>query len=65
MLTRKDYEAIAQVISGNRCEIVDSEQDPQGFALHGVAGELADYMASDNPNFDRSRFLKACGFLQF
>ena len=24
--------------------------------------ELADYMAWDNPNFDRHRFLKACGF---
>lgn len=28
-----------------------------------IAHELADYFAKDNPNFNRSRFLTACGIL--
>jgi hypothetical protein len=56
-MTRKDYILIAAAIkyvrdnSGNACE--------RTAAL--VAVELAMQLATDNPRFDRERFLKACG----
>lgn len=47
MLSAKYYEAIATTISKHRL--------PQEFV-----SELADYLAQDNPKFDRERFLEAC-----
>lgn len=61
-MTKKHYEAIAESISYRM-----SMQYPADHAQYGVttlrllAKELADYFASDNPKFDRTRFLDACG----
>lgn len=62
MMTRKHYNAIADVIK----EAVDLSQDDceraamlQG--IYNVAQPLSVVMAQDNPNFSQSRFLMACG----
>jgi hypothetical protein len=63
-MTRKDYIAIAAVIKG----IGDSTPTPHYITpdtresvLATVADALADVMATDNDQFDRKRFLAACG----
>jgi hypothetical protein len=62
-MTRKDYEAIAAAI---RSTVIDGEHgivtpDRELVAIAAVAGRIAAALASDNPAFDRARFLKACG----
>jgi len=54
-MTRKDYELIAKAI---RCASA-----APGYAARNsfAAFAIADALASDNPRFDRERFLKACG----
>lgn len=48
MMTKKDYIAIAEIIRVAANPIT-------------IAYGLSQLMASDNPNFDRQKFLKACG----
>jgi hypothetical protein len=70
MLTKKDFKAVAEIIRKEvpYCRI-------QGYALQGItqgdnarigtcswiAQNLANYFATQNPRFDRERFMKACG----
>jgi len=53
-MTRKDYVMIAEVIK-NLDEVIDE------YALEVLADNMADSLESDNPRFDRDRFLSACG----
>jgi hypothetical protein len=53
-MTRKDYVMIADVIK-NLDEVIDE------YALEVLADNMADSLESDNPRFDRARFLSACG----
>jgi len=55
MMTRKDYVAIAKVISS-----VPSDTPDEDAIRAAIAHELADYMEQDNPNFNRSKFIEAC-----
>tara|TARA_Y100000310_G_scaffold266220_1_gene277647 strand:- start:835 stop:1020 length:186 start_codon:yes stop_codon:yes gene_type:complete len=58
MLTRKDYKAIAAIIQENTFLLWGGECR---FLLRAaLTHKLADYMAADNPNFDRDKFIKAC-----
>lgn len=57
-MTRKDYVAIAAAI---RKEVIYSGSETTT-ALKSVADSIADIMKRDNPRFDRSRFIDACGF---
>ena len=52
-MTRKHFKAIAEIIN-------DAGDDVD--AVERLAGDLASYFKSENPNFDRDRFLTACGF---
>ncbi len=63
MVTRKDYKAIAEIIEVNTEK---HKQQGTGSLLcdtvrKSIALELADYFATDNPKFDRQKFLNACG----
>ena len=68
-MSRKHFEAIAATLRDARITPTDSEISPfdEGFnegslaASSKIARGLADYFATENPNFDRQRFLKACG----
>lgn len=55
-MTKKDYVLIASVFANHDNEIR---------SIADVAEGLADMLERDNPRFDRSRFLKACGIEQW
>jgi hypothetical protein len=58
MLSRKHYVAIAAVLHevSEREEFTHTET-----TINEVAERLAVIFKDDNPNFDRNRFLEACG----
>lgn len=64
-LTRKHFQRVAGILRRTRHTVcIDSDvddNDPELLALRSVAEQLADYFAEENPNFDRKRFLEACG----
>ena len=55
MLTRKVYEEQAAIIKKH---LPTAGPD----ACYDIATDIANYFANDNPRFDRTRFLEACGF---
>lgn len=62
MLSRKHYKAIAEIVKSH----TDVHDHPDLNCWEAIDTEpfianLADYFAQDNPQFDRSRFLEACG----
>lgn len=54
--TRKDYEAIAAVINN----VGRAHRTENNVATLEIAQGLADYFATDNPDFNRARFISAC-----
>ena len=61
-MTRKDFELIADAIK-NMKDSRDGEDWTINGALYPFAVQLADALATTNAQFDRARFLKACGVL--
>ena len=59
MLTRKHFKAVAEIIRTSRDVIITYSTNKP--AECDVADNLADYFATQNPRFDRERFLAACG----
>jgi len=66
-MTRKDYVLIADAI---RQLLADIDREPAGMrevltgeriGVRSVALRLADQLRQDNPRFDRTRFIEACG----
>ena len=59
-MTKKDFVAIAQIIKENSHDlIVNYSTNWDGWRNDMVDG-FADYFATQNPNFDRDKFIKAC-----
>ena len=58
-MTRKDYVLIADTLANLMKDFNNGGDDTVSLTL--VSHELADVLASDNPRFDRGRFLAACG----
>ena len=55
MLTKKYFRAIAEIIE-------KAHNRPCGLIVaKPFIEEIADYFVGQNPNFDREKFLKACG----
>lgn len=65
-MTKKDYELIAQSVW--RCGYVADKnkirQEAREKMRHLVATDLATSLAHENNNFDRVKFMQACGFNQ-
>lgn len=66
-MSRKDYIAVAEVVAQTRGEYQDAGITAgEGALVTGAmlrtAERLASMFKSDNPRFDRERFLAACGF---
>ncbi len=59
-MSRKDFTAIAAEIKSEFDEW-DDRSGSAKVAIIGVAERIADVCATSNPNFDRARFLAACG----
>lgn len=53
MMTRKDYVAVAGILSGYRHAI-----DVEDYA--DLIADFSNYFLADNPNFSHSRFEMAC-----
>lgn len=64
MMTKKDFEAIASIISQHETDFMDCHEQAESAATitrTRIAEDLADLFVEDNPRFDRDRFLAACG----
>ena len=63
MFTKKHYKAIAAMIL-RRFGVNESwrKETKTDWAIRLFVGELEDYFADDNPNFNREQFRTACGF---
>jgi hypothetical protein len=57
-MSRKDYEAIAKILRTFRDEQRSPKYDIDAMVAD-LSWSLADYLQSDNPAFNRERFLKA------
>ena len=65
-MSRKHFIAIAAIIRDERALIERLRMTPAEMtcrlvSLNNIARNLAGFLASTNPNFNRSRFLTACG----
>jgi hypothetical protein len=64
MMTKKHYVAIAEIITDyKKSQVISLPENNQPYitAASELSLRIADYFVKDNPNFDRNRFLKACG----
>lgn len=59
MMTRKHFNAIAKTFAERMEEIAGDEYLCEQTAI--LAEHFADVFERDNPNFNRARFLDACG----
>ena len=57
VMTKKDYEKIAQVMS----EVLNDNAEP--FQWMGTVNSLAQMLGQDNPRFDKHTFRNACGWV--
>lgn len=58
-MTKKDYIAIADIISTTRVRTPDYEIEVID-ALNFIEDQFAAYLAGENPLFDEDKFRKAC-----
>lgn len=61
-MTRKHFEAMARIINDNRLAAVNANSLDGVNYVYATALDMVGYFASQNPLFDRQRFLTACGF---
>jgi len=61
-MTKKDYKLIASAFS-ERLSLAGKIQNKKSRETHykELAQTLAEKLATENPRFDRQRFLSACG----
>lgn len=55
-MTRKDYVLLANAIANG----IDDANGINGLTGYAIIQRIADALATDNPRFNRERFLKAC-----
>ena len=59
-MTRKDYKLIAGILNG-AITFEKEKNEEKSFALMAVAHTFSNVLAKENPRFDRTKFLTACG----
>ena len=60
-MTRKDYVKLASAVHQAHRDTDSDGSTVTPAAIASVAYKLAAILATDNPRFDRDRFLRACG----
>lgn len=62
-MTKKHFEAIAALFANANLSVVDEHGNPQAadIVMADLCHDTADYFETENPRFDRDRFLAACG----
>lgn len=62
-MTRKDYQSIADALVRAQFRMEDTlgNVSAANMCAYDVADSLAREFARENPNFNRDRFMKACG----
>jgi len=66
-MTRKHYQAFADMINGARediqCDlpVLDDFNGGKHYTLGWLASQIAYMFEDDNPRFDRAKFMAACG----
>lgn len=61
-MTRKDYKLIARILLwGKPNRVLPSDQAIQLSKWESICTRFAYELARDNPRFDRTKFLEACG----
>ena len=60
-MTRKDYVLIAKAIKTQVELSTKFEEEASLAGAQNIAYDLAWILSTDNPRFDRHRFLEACG----
>ena len=60
MFTKQHYKAIAGIVEQNAHK-AEIDQTESFWIVANIARDLADYFTKDNLQFDRDRFLVACG----
>ncbi len=62
-MNKEQCEAVAEIVKEKNN--LHNDDAPSSYNIRGVLAEvacdLADLFEKDNPNFDRDKFLKACG----
>ena len=65
MFIKQHYKAIAEIVNNARKYTLNYHNPDARWEWkldeQQLVSELADYFAQDNPNFDREKFLEACG----
>ena len=68
MLTKKDFKAVAEIINkhtGRSAAYFNGIHRPEVTqTVQRITDKLADYFTTQNPRFDRSRFMRACGLTE-
>ena len=60
-MSKKDYIALAKLIKGNAIHFEDKPDVSSYIKYGGFLFDLCQYLKSDNPNFNESKFREACG----
>lgn len=62
-MTKRHFIAIAALLENANLAVVDEYGNPQAadIVTADLCDAMASYFASENPRFDRQRFLTACG----
>lgn len=60
-MTKKHFSAIAAALL---IEVLTAKDQQTRAAIVAIAKRLAEQFAAFNPNFDRNRFLRACGVVE-
>lgn len=58
MLTKKDFKIVAGILKDERTAVSSRAEFDR---IEGISLAMADYLATKNPEFDRDKFIKACG----
>ena len=62
-MSKKDFELIADVLAGGMCQD-GSDEDKFERTAQVLIYDMAAALAANYPNFDKDRFLRACGVVK-